>query len=486
MQAKQISSVNPEQVKLIGDLILRNEVIPIVGYELLWVKERDEFIKHLIDNIDQGFVDGSSLFEDFRGKFPHAPTTELINYIYHSLDVRDKRKFNFEFSKAITKVRAEIPIMWEPLIQLAKIEHFKLYINVTCMNVIEIAVNSFRATKPSEYEVYGPLKPERRDLPDPKNNFFHNPYAIPNIDKPSIYNLFGTYNTDSKYLLTDIEYTDMLVELLQKESFCPNLKRYLSQASLLFIGCNFSDWFLRFFTRFWAGPAMDVRLAEQYNILLDSLSQSGLMERSFYVSNYNIMTLSGNTTDFLDSLYQYLYPDARPTNHLESNPLDNHFKAKYNNYVLISYNSLDREIARYMKNVLNQNNIKVWMDEEQIDVGDDLELKITNAVHRSCTVIQIISNKISERSDDNPYFLREWELILNQKNSRIPVFVDNVNDSLLVPPNLNRYREVIRKTMDRNIYGLVINRDKPEIRSEDVSTIRDIQYKSYVKDLKFK
>ena len=139
-----------------------------------------------------------------------------------------------------------------------------------------------------------------------------------------------------------------------------------------------------------------------------------------------------------------------------------------------------------MKNVLNQNNIKVWMDEEQIDVGDDLELKITNAVHRSCTVIQIISNKISERSDDNPYFLREWELILNQKNSRIPVFVDNVNDSLLVPPNLNRYREVIRKTMDRNIYGLVINRDKPEIRSEDVSTIRDIQYKSYVKDLKFK
>ena len=505
MNTQQDIGIDNSQVQEIAELIKRDKVIPIIGYDLLRIRNqtRDEFIKHVFDNIDHRFIRDAEIFTTFQNDFPQFSTTELINYIYHSLESRKKENFTFEFSKAINKVRAESPINWEPIIKLISIPHFKLFVNVTCTNVIEIAVNAYRSTNKKEgYEVYGPLKPDRRDLPNPKSFFFENPYSIVAIQKPTIYNLFGTHNTDSKYLLTDVEYVDMLVELLQKECFCPNFRNYLTNASLLFIGCSFSSWFLRFFTRFWAGPQMDVRLAAQYNALIDSLGQSDSFERSFFLSNFKISKLSGNTEEFINALYRQIGGNntgddddhapsgaPSPTNGSpDPAPTDNFIKPlnAYNNFVMISYNTLDRELALQIRTILIENNISVWMDVSKLDVGDQLEERITSAIDRCCLVLQVISNKISERKESNPYFLLEWQLILHQQKKRMPIFVDNVSDDLLIPNNLSKFRDVIRETMDQNILGIQLQRSDPKVTEEHLTVIRDIQYNSLIKDLKFK
>ncbi|MEJ1239313.1 toll/interleukin-1 receptor domain-containing protein [Chryseolinea sp. T2] len=499
------NAVSSADVKFIGDLVLQDEVIPIIGYDLMYTEHgngvREEFVKSVIQNIeDQGLKDVCS---EFAAKYPLAPANEVINYAYHLFDIKQKKRFNFAFSRAINKVRAEAPVFLDPFIKLAQIKNFRLYVNATCANVMEIAINAYRSSDKKEgYEVYSPLKPDGKDLPNPAHKMFQNRYSLAGIEKPTVYNLFGTHNTNSKYLLTDVEFVDLLVELLNTHCFCPNFKSYLSQSSLLFIGCNFSEWFLRFFTRFWAGPQMDERLATQYNVLIDSLNQSEFPDRAFFLSNFKIKALGTNSIEFINALYQYISEnsqEAKPSKaavvdpaapvdlpqtaaHSSTSIIDD----VYNNYVMISYNTLDQEAAILIRDILNKNNIRVWMDLNHLQRGDNLDDVISKTVGRSSLVVQVVSGNFQKRTDSDPYFLREWALIINQNKFRIPFFVDDVSENAIVPDTLQKYKDVIKQSIKRDTLAVYFDKANPVIPESAISKIRDMQYQSLVKDLKFK
>jgi len=49
-------------------------------------------------------------------------------------------------------------------------------------------------------------------------------------------------------VLTDADYIELIYDLIQaKQNKCAKLLSYLKEGYLLFLGCNFPDWFFRFF-----------------------------------------------------------------------------------------------------------------------------------------------------------------------------------------------------------------------------------------------
>ncbi len=104
-------------------------------------KQQEEFVKKVIGNINKAYLKGDP-FADFKEKYPSAPITELINFAYHLVGQKERKLFAYQFSKAISTLREEMPINLDPLIKLAAIGNFKLYVNATCTNALELAISA--------------------------------------------------------------------------------------------------------------------------------------------------------------------------------------------------------------------------------------------------------------------------------------------------------------------------------------------------------
>jgi hypothetical protein len=376
-------------------------------------------------------------------------------------------------------MRDKNSILLDPFIKLAKIRNFQLYVNATCTNAIELAISTFRSKEKTQgYEVYGPLKLNRHDLPEPPNTTF-NPTRklILKFDKPIIYNLLGTHNTDEGiYYLTDVDYIDLLTLLLQENPKFVNFKNYLRQSSLLFIGCSFPDWFLRFFIRFWAGEKMDKALSQQANAVIDDLNNYPKSDRSFFLGNYGISPISADSIDFVDQLFTQIKTD-QPEAIQED---------VYNNFIFISYCWLDKAKALSVRDTLKNKGIDVWLDEEKMVGDDNIDEKVAKAIEDCSAMVAIVSSSMQKNeATRDPYFLKEWQLATNREKKIYRFFVEDVSESILIPKPLSQYQAAITNIFDRNKLGVMWYKST-EIPRNILMGIKSSQYRESVKDIKFK
>ncbi len=101
----------------------------------------------------------------------HITGNELLNSYYHRLDDNDKNSFKVSLSNTILDQRFNLQLIPESLRKLVSIKYFKLFINATFTNSLELALNTYSAEGKDEQEIkssytvlnYHPNIPE--DLP---------------------------------------------------------------------------------------------------------------------------------------------------------------------------------------------------------------------------------------------------------------------------------------------------------------------------------
>jgi hypothetical protein len=96
--------------------------------------------------------------------------------------------------------------------------------------------------------------------------------------------------------------------------------------------------------------------------------------------------------------------------------------------VYISYTRNDSELAKYLANVLENNDIDVWLDVKDIQGGKNIEEEIAKGLNKSTSMIVLLG----ESSFSSTYVRNEiqYALLNNKLQNRIlPVFIKD-RDSL--------------------------------------------------------
>ncbi|MGD2026299.1 MAG: TIR domain-containing protein [Anaerolineales bacterium] len=103
--------------------------------------------------------------------------------------------------------------------------------------------------------------------------------------------------------------------------------------------------------------------------------------------------------------------------------------------VFISYSHDWTEDAKYIAQVFETNNLQVWLDENQLRVGDKLNKEIINGIKNADYFIALLSSEYFS----SPWCIKEFELAIEKGLKFIPIKVSV--EALVLPPHLKRVFE---------------------------------------------
>jgi len=103
-------------------------------------------------------------------------------------------------------------------------------------------------------------------------------------------------------------------------------------------------------------------------------------------------------------------------------------------FAFFSYSSADREFAYRLKRLLENEGVRVWIDEASLRVGDPFRERIKKAIEE----VQFVVALLSERSIRSPWVQLELELGLSREKETgqpkiLPVLIANCE----IPPELS-------------------------------------------------
>jgi hypothetical protein len=449
----------------IVDQILLGKVIPIIGYDLLYSEFDDEnpgdFLKQLIKiHAKEELVELDSVNE--------KTGYELINDYYHGLS--DNETFKLKISRTIQKKRFGRRLIPESYRKLVSIKNFKLFVNATFTNTLELALNAYRATGKNEqeikssYEIYNYHTTQPTDLPEeaPHRNF------LINFKQPTIYNLFGTHDDKrGEYVLTDADYIELIYDLIEnKQQKFTNLLSYLNGGYLLFLGCNFPDWFFRFFIRIAVQERLDLATPIKRKSVIDSLADQS---RSVFISQYKIQSVGIDCNNLVDEIFKRLQREEGAI--IETAETGN-------NKVFISYCRKDEDIAKAIAAQFDEKYIDYFLDSNDLDVGNNLNNKITDAIDRCCLFLPVVSDNIGKAS---PYIWLEWKYAIDGEKEIWPFFKNFVDQDMLLPESYGVSPELKSKILNKNnTLGIKPDEGSYKIPDTILNAIKMKQYDSRV------
>src|SRR5579864_734106 len=213
-----------EDWSVLLEQIGKQTIIPIIGPDLLHVE-----------------IDGQSMLMDrfiarqlARRYSLTCPDGATLNDVACTLLHGGKRQENL--SAAVHKILKDAAVKPpKPLLQLAGITHFNLYVTTTFDSLLAQALRSVRKLEP---KVIG-YSPNKKDI-DIKSE---------NLRYPTVYHLFGESSNLPSYVISEEDLLEF-THALQSESLRPKLLfDELKNKNLLILGENFPDWLARFFLR---------------------------------------------------------------------------------------------------------------------------------------------------------------------------------------------------------------------------------------------
>ncbi len=338
----------------------------------------------------------------------------------NSKDFRGLRRF---LSERIATLR---PVPAGPLWKLAQIKPFSLFINTTYDPFLENTLNAVR------------------DYPTTVLNHTYMENRLRNVTNEMIgdmeaqlhslvVNIYGgiSKNFSPAYREDDISETlekitgDMRVDVTNP------LFQMLKEKRLLFLGCGYSYSMYRRLIRTISDESYQKSDYPRVFIVDDfRFFSNGEMSR-FYESYGASVCFRNNEIAFMDMLFTRL--EGYSPQHII--PVEKF--TKFSGTVFVSFHGADRVAARQLASHLRQDGIDVWLDEERIRPGDEVNRTIVEAISRCRVFIPIISNnarKVQSGGDDQiNYHIQEWEWAYSQKvagkNPRIiiPVNIDGVD-----------------------------------------------------------
>jgi hypothetical protein len=381
---------------LLLDWLENQKVIPVLGQDLLYLHSEkctvhlyrliaDRLIaKHRVrtDQLpaDYTIADVACAVPDF-GKDPQLVYSQVATAYKSVINEQLKGKFP------------------EPILQLARIPFFRLFVALTFDDLLERAIRRERQT---DLHV---IANEQHEVPD-----------LTDLQKtsglPIIFRMMGVTTSEAGYALTDEDMLEFMFHLHSPLRRPKRLIDELCQNHLLVIGAGFPDWVTRFFLRATRGQLERLRHdRKKFQIIVDHHVSSDA-KLSIFLERFARNTLvytEGDPAAFVAELYNRcsarglldVAPQevaAAPTQAREPE-------------IFLSYASEDRQLAISVRDQLVERGFSVWFDkntspETGIKAGEDWEARIRSMIRRCEIFVPLLS--ANSLLDQPGVVRREW------------------------------------------------------------------------------
>lgn len=337
-------------------------------------------------------------------------------------------------------------IVLSPLRKLIRVNGFENFVTVNIDNFLE------RAFEAEGKKVNPPINFSIQDADsDPGERSDH---ALPNI-----FNLMGNIKW-GKFAASDEESLECLYMLKNDSSNkIKALFDILDGKSLLFIGCSFPDWFMRFFIRIVANERYIDSSRDKYVACDHILEDKDLLV--FLESNATLVIPIGdnpagggkfpisNSIAFVNEVCEQCCP---PADKAAAAP-------HYKELVFLSYSRDDYSIAEKLKNEFDRNGVQVFFDKDSLKTGGDYDDILIKKIKECDYFIALISK--NSIGDKNRYvYDTEWSYAItydNDKDYLRPYIIDDTSPGEEKIPQRIR-KKTINKIENFDDYGPVVRK----------------------------
>ena len=311
----------------------------------------------------------------------------------------------------------------EVLYQLASIDAFGLFINVSYDSLLETALLETRGVNP----IVLASKCGPNDIP------------IANTSSAVVYHLFGLAKPRMHFAFTDGQQLEHMHYLLSSPSAPKVLLDRLRESHLLLLGVSFPDWLARLFIRLAREkPLWDSRsVMEIVTESDDSKNQLiGFLQRFSPRQTHIPKTVDPKA--FVAELHSRWKSRRLSTSGHVVSVMPQKPKGMATGSVFLSYAREDREAAARIAKLFEEQRIEAWMDERLVP-GDDYEDLILSRIRTCGAFIPILSKHTA--NDEERWFRREWGAALDRLSALrctgrkfiFPILIGNITERELAP-----------------------------------------------------
>ena len=341
----------------------------------------------------------------------------------------DRRRLWIEMMSLLDEAPAE-PL--EPLRQLAGIREFRLFVTTTFDGLLARALEQARRDEPTGTQICGySVRSQIADLP-----------ANWALAKPTlVYHLFGRASASGDYALSDEDRLEF-IHSLQSEARRPRqLFDQLRDSHLLLLGCNFPDWFARFFLRMLRREPLGTERGQSEAVADETTHANSSLV--MFLQDCRVQVYSGGAKAFVAELASRLGTSSPPG--VTAAPAPDRQRP-----VFLSYAREDFERVKRLCEAFTQAGIDVWFDEQALEPGEEYKEIIRQAIEKCVFFLPCVS-RYALRGPIRRFVRFEWTRAIEEADFRPsdppflqPIILDDTApDSELLPPAF-RKRHVVR------------------------------------------
>ena len=292
----------------------------------------------------------------------------------------------------------------EPLLQLAGIDRFKLFVTLTFDSLLAAAIDQVHPAGRALELAYSPKNAQ--DLPGP----------LDELRQPVVYHLFGKLSSQPDFVITEEDMLEFLHHMQSRSAAAEHLFDALRDNHLLFIGCAFPDWLSRFLLRITKSRQLSLRRTEG-ELLVGSLMH-GHSDLVLFLRHFSKRTkiASCSPAEFVSELsarYESRTASSAASRSVPNSAAVHPPGARESvagmkpGAIFISYTHEDRGAAHQLRDFLeNEAGIDVWIDDRRLEAGDDWDHQIRRNIKNCSYFMPLISAASTRRLEG--YFRREW------------------------------------------------------------------------------
>ncbi len=434
------------------EYIEEGKVIPIIGPELV--------------TVDAGA--GEMTFnryvaEQLTGRLRVKPRDLPENYSINDVVVRfiENRGKKEEIYPRIRTLLKDTNFQPSPaLLDLAKLGPCKLFVTFTFDSLLVDAINQVRFGGNAKTEQLSYLPNDIQDLKSEKKG----------LDYPVVYHLLGKLSASPDFVACDEDLLEF-IQSMQSNSHRPHLLfDELQDSHLLFLGCDYSDWLVRFIMRTTRSEPLSNRRDHMEVLVGDRFLEDESLKTFLDNFSYNTKLVGGSSTEFVAELAKR-WLDRHPLETLQDSqsPPPVNASDPYQMVpggIFLSYASDDLEAVSRIKASLEAVGLDVWFDKRELAAGDDWDLKIRRNVG-SCSLFMPVVSKSTEARLEG-YFRREWAWAVD----RALGIADGI--PFLVPLTIDETPAYTAKVPERFKTSQFTNLPAGQVSAEFVDRIREL------------
>ena len=380
------------------DLIKSHQIVPVLGSDLILIRRNNQILP-LLDILTLRLSE-SLVVDPGRQNF-----REFI------LKNRDKHFLSDAIKNVFYEILEEEIFEVDHLQKLARITGFKLFLSTTFDNVFE-----------------GVLKEERQIRKALKTIS----YSYPSLAQPLtpinvseefntvVFKVFGSIE-NKNFATTEEEILEYVFSLKSENPLAETLHDLVQGKNLLFLGCDFPNWLMRFFIRIITDERFKIGNTEK--IIADNYAHKDF-KLSLFLKHFKtqILKLSDeefkNPLKFIEELYQrWLVYEKKSV------------KKIFKGTVFLSFSHQDVEKIRVVSRELSSNGIEVWFDENKLKSGDNYDRIIKDRI-KNCKIFIPFISKASLENRESYVYRVEWDMAISRRKIRE---IDERQKSFIMP-----------------------------------------------------